>query len=382
MKKKILFINGHMNCGGVEKSLLDILKHIDYSQYDIDLLLFEEIGDYEQEIPSRVNIILKSLKNTYGAWWKCLLRCTEQSDWFSLKMRLVFMICRLFGQDKLSLARRILSLPSYDTVIAFRSGICTLTAAYAIEAKKKITWWHHGEINVDRREYSEVLKSFDKIIAVSNPCLHMMEEAFPEIQSKLMVIPNLIDVDEIKQKAKMGKGGQKENNYTSIVTVCRISPEKHVENILYSAERLKKTDVQFHWTIVGGGALLPEMEMYARQKHLANTVSFVGMKRNPYPILSEADLYVHPSYIESQGISILEALSLNIPCVVTESLGPREYIVDGENGILTAKGDRALYEGILKMLHDKELYKSIKQNSRCPSQFLPETVMKQIESIL
>ena len=32
-KKKLLFINGHLNTGGVEKALLDILLHLDYNQH-------------------------------------------------------------------------------------------------------------------------------------------------------------------------------------------------------------------------------------------------------------------------------------------------------------------------------------------------------------
>ena len=38
MKKKLLFINGHLNVGGVERSLVDLLRNIDYNKYDIDLL--------------------------------------------------------------------------------------------------------------------------------------------------------------------------------------------------------------------------------------------------------------------------------------------------------------------------------------------------------
>ena len=48
--KSILFINGHMNTGGVEKSLLDILRRLDYGHYNVDLLLLEELGDYADEI--------------------------------------------------------------------------------------------------------------------------------------------------------------------------------------------------------------------------------------------------------------------------------------------------------------------------------------------
>ena len=38
MKKKILFVNGHLNVGGVEKSLIDILKNFNYEEYEVDLI--------------------------------------------------------------------------------------------------------------------------------------------------------------------------------------------------------------------------------------------------------------------------------------------------------------------------------------------------------
>ena len=40
-KKRILFINGHLNAGGVERSLVDVLRHMDYTKYAVDLLLLE-----------------------------------------------------------------------------------------------------------------------------------------------------------------------------------------------------------------------------------------------------------------------------------------------------------------------------------------------------
>lgn len=36
------FINGHLNTGGVERSLADILRHMDYTKYTADVLLLEE----------------------------------------------------------------------------------------------------------------------------------------------------------------------------------------------------------------------------------------------------------------------------------------------------------------------------------------------------
>lgn len=50
-RKKILFINGQLNVGGIEKSLVDLLNWIDYSQYDINLLLLEGMGGYVESLP-------------------------------------------------------------------------------------------------------------------------------------------------------------------------------------------------------------------------------------------------------------------------------------------------------------------------------------------
>ena len=50
MKKKLLFINGHLQSGGVEKSLLDILTHLDYRRYEVDLLLLEAWAEFGGDV--------------------------------------------------------------------------------------------------------------------------------------------------------------------------------------------------------------------------------------------------------------------------------------------------------------------------------------------
>ena len=72
IKKRLLFVNGHLNVGGVERSLVDLLKYIDYDKYEVDLVLFEELGDYIDEIPANVNVIFYDLTKTYGSLFKCI----------------------------------------------------------------------------------------------------------------------------------------------------------------------------------------------------------------------------------------------------------------------------------------------------------------------
>lgn len=86
--------------------------------------------------------------------------------------------------------------------------------------------------------------------------------------------------------------------------------------------------------------------------------------------------------MESQGLTVLEAMALGIPCVVTKSRGPCEFIEDGVNGLLTEQSPESLTEKVLEILNDKKLYQCIKENKKCPEQFSPKSVMKQIEALI
>ena len=79
---------------------------------------------------------------------------------------------------------------------------------------------------------------------------------------------------------------------------------------------------------------------------------------------------------------VLEAMALGIPCVVTKSLGPCEFIEDGVNGILTEQSPESLAEKVLEMLTNRELYEQIKSNTCCPEQFSPGSVMQKIDRLL
>ena len=75
-------------------------------------------------------------------------------------------------------------------------------------------------------------------------------------------------------------------------------------------------------------------------------------------------------------------MALGVPCVVTKSLGPCEFIEDGVNGILTEQNPDSLAAKVLNILTDRALYARIKANTHCPEQFAPESVMQKIDHLL
>jgi len=378
--KKILFINGHLNTGGVERSLVDVLRHMDYTKYAVDLLLLEDIGDYASELPPEVKVLFRDIYHTYGSFASSIRRCIVAHDWMCLRLRFLFLLQKFFGACALKrVATILLGKHHYDCVIGFRPGICSDLAAYSVQADRKITWWHHGEFNVDCAAYGDMCSKMNAVAVVSQSCKAMLQEKLPELESKLVCIPNMLDAVAIGQKAG---NSPYTGDMLHIVSVGRLAPEKHFENVFPAAKALRQAGIDFAWHVIGDGPERSKLETLIAENDLKDHVILDGSKTNPYPYMKYADLFVHPSYVESQGLTVLEAMALDVPCVVTKSRGPCEFIEDGVNGLLTEQSPESLTEKVLSILTDKTLFQSIKENTVCPEQFAPDRVMKQIEELI
>ncbi len=368
MKKKLLFVNGHLNIGGVERSLVDLLKHIDFTLYEVDLVLFEDIGDYADELPEEVNILFYDLTKTYGPFIRCIVNGIKAGNWFSFWFRLILLFSKNTNVKLLALAKPLFKLNKrYDCAIAYRVGICTDFVAYIANSEKKVTWWHHGEYNLSpklTKNLNKTYKRFDNIVTVSEGCNDFFRDRFTRLNNKLVSIPNIIDYETIRKKAvETGSFDIEENDYIVLVSMGRLSPEKGMLNCVHACKRLIDNGYEVKWFLIGDGEQRSEIEALIDNYGIENHISLLGNILNPYPYIKKARIYVHPSHVESLSIAVLEALALNTPVVVARSMGPAEYIRDKENGLLVDATPEGLYEGIVSLITDKNLYNRLKENN-------------------
>ena len=60
MRKKVLFIIGILDTGGVSKSMLSLLNVIDKEKYEVSLLMMNTSGAFSDQIPTGVRVLSDS----------------------------------------------------------------------------------------------------------------------------------------------------------------------------------------------------------------------------------------------------------------------------------------------------------------------------------
>ena len=60
--RKVLISSFDMEVGGVERSLISMLNNFDYSNNDVDLMLYSHTGDFMNLLPKQPNLLEENKK--------------------------------------------------------------------------------------------------------------------------------------------------------------------------------------------------------------------------------------------------------------------------------------------------------------------------------
>lgn len=198
-----------------------------------------------------------------------------------------------------------------------------------IKAKRFLQWVHS---DYDRYKLDLVNKGKVEYIAVSKHCAKIIKKR-EGVECK--VIYNLLAEDFGKDKRKVLR----------LVTNSRVSPEKGFGRMLELAKVLKEKGVRFSWVIYGDNSHFPkEYWGWIDKFRPIEEIQWVGYKSDILIGLTNADYLVQLSDFEGCPLAILEALKMEVPCIVTNWGGVEELIEDGINGYVLPM-DTKLYGG-------------------------------------
>lgn len=343
-RKSVVFVSYSMGIGGVEKALLGVVNKFVREGWDVSLALIKKEGEFLKYLPAGVKIteiegfseikplIHKPMRDT-------AMQLLKRGKLFSgLYVAICLVYSKITGGARMLYDYAFRKIPkfsdrTFDLAVAF-AGPDAFIDTYVdrcVRAKEKWGWIHFDitKFGIDKSIIRSVYRHYSKINIVSQDGKVKFDSLFPQFSNKTCVTPNVVDNKSIIQLASQQINTPFSKEKKNILTVGRISKEKGQFVALNALKILVERGFRnICWSFVGYGSDFERCKSYVRNNGLEEYVKFIGSKTNPYPYMSECDIYVQPSEHEGFCITLAEAKIFGKPIVATGFTGAEEQLRD------------------------------------------------------
>lgn len=162
---------------------------------------------------------------------------------------------------------------------------------------------------------------------------------------------------DLKLRAEFGAT----NGDLVLLYVGRVSKEKDLDILAEAYRKLRKKKAPVQLVIVGHGPYTKELKAALPDAHFTGYLAGGELAA----VFASADLFVFPSTTDTFGNVVLEALASGLPCVVSDTGGPRELIEDNVTGFITKSLDvESFASAIEKFVKHPEMRASMSEKAR------------------
>ena len=343
-KLKILHLTYDMRIGGTEQVIKNLVENADQHQFEMSVLCIESpLGPFADDLLAKAVVIM----------------AFSRSPGFDRK--LIKKIRHHIKQHNID----VLHCHQYTP------WVYGVLAAFA--TKTKVIFTEHGRFYPDSSSWKR------KLI---NPWLHKITAATTAISSAtkdaLAIYENLpakdiqviyngiapleIDQEQVESlRQELGIGP----NTLCLGTVARLDPIKNHFMMLHAFKQVLNDGIDAKLLIVGDGEMRNSITDLISELNLEQHVIMTGYQAKPKNYLALMNIYLLSSFSEGTSMTLLEAMSIGKPCVVTNAGGNPEIIEHQMNGLVTQNDDaNAFAAAITTLAHDPDLRKSMSELSR------------------
>ena len=375
--KTLLFAIHYLELGGAERSLIGLLRALDYSKVKVDLFVYSHRGELMKEIPKEVNLlpeipkyaqIERPLKDVLKDGYLRLFLARIKAKWQFAKYQKQNhpkdgnAIFSYVAKNMTPLLPPINPEKEYDLAVSFLAPHDIVFEK--VRARKKACWVHTDYTKVDVNTDIElpVWGQYNHIAVVSESVAEAFIKRFPSLREKVDVIPNIIDTQYIHEQSRafdVKAEMPQEDGTTRLLSVGRFTEAKNFENVPDICRRILNAGVPVRWYLIGYGGDKALIRQRISEAGMEKHVIILGKKDNPYPYMQACDVYVQPSRYEGCPVTIQEAQALGKPVIATAFPTVKSAIQDGENGVIVPLDNEGCAQGIIRVLQNPELQKRI-----------------------
>lgn len=305
MMKRIVFLVSQLINSGPENVVFNICSQIDRRKFDPIIFSLKNEDPY-RSIENKFNDIGVEI---YHFGFSTL----------ELELRPSY-VAQIIQKKLFEINCDILHAHCYhpNLVACNLKGLKTITTVHQISGedfvmkKGKVIGWYM------KARFDRTLNQFNKVVVLSE----YMREYYKDCAKELIKIPNGVYLHNNNLNVEAFRKEIGVNNTNPVVLVTGTLSDR--KNVSYLLSELKRSKMAFNCFILGDGDKYEEC-----LKIINNDSRFYmeGFKNNVADYLAVADLYISASKSEGLPMSVLEALNVGIPSLLSE-IPPHIEIVE------------------------------------------------------
>lgn len=338
----VSFIITSLPVGGAETLLVNLVRRLDKSLVQPQVLCLKEAGELGDAIASEVPLQSHLLSGKYD---------------FRILPRLI----NVFRSQKTD---AVVTVGAGDKMFWGR-----LAAKFAkvpvICSALHSTGWPDGVSRLNRM-LTSITDGF--IACAQNHAQHLVErEGFPK--SKVFMIPNGVDTRRFRPdsaaRIRLRADLNLADDVKLIGIVAALREEKNHEQLVLAARDILREHPNTHFVLVGDGPMRSSIERSVGENGLTTHFHLLGSRSDTHLILPGLDAFVLTSKNEANPVSILEALACGIPAVAPRVGSVHETVIHEKTGLLTTPLDPFSTADALSRLLDNAVWsRQLGENGR------------------
>lgn len=213
-----------------------------------------------------------------------------------------------------------------------------------------------------RSTIKNVLKRADVVLAVSNALRHeIIATGVSGIADKTRISWNSVDIDKFSPDNNDSfKKEFKLEDKPIVLFVGNLIKRKNVDSLL-EAKKIAYSD--YYLVVVGDGPLFKKLKKKVEDENIRDVI-FTGSRNDVENIIPSCDVLVLPSYSESFGLVLIEALACGKP-VIGSNVGGITEIINDDVGLLVNPNKVSSIAGAIdNVVNDDNFRNALASNAR------------------
>jgi glycosyltransferase involved in cell wall biosynthesis len=230
--------------------------------------------------------------------------------------------------------------------------------------KTKLVGFCQMLVGVKKKDFLHrlIYKRLDHLCVLTDWQQSALMPFLPVEKEKYKTVPNFVDCERFhpnrRSESFRYQLGLKDDQF-AIGIIGRIDEQKGQKELVLAFSEIIKKYVNCRLVIVGEPTVgEPEQEKYARELKklikelkLESKILFFGFRKDTHLLAANMDLFVLPSYRETFGYVVVEAMASGTPVIGTNAGGVPEILGQGKYGYLCeARSSSSLAEKLEEAL--------------------------------